>query len=102
MENFITGYPGQEFQHRAAMRGTLGQEKSDYFFSKFLEYFFTAKDAEYLASLNVNSVRVPFNYRHFEDDMNPRVLKAEGFKYLDAVISLVRGLDSQELLYAEC
>jgi endo-1,4-beta-mannosidase len=28
------------------------------------------------------------NYRHFEDDMNPRVLKESGFKHLDRVIDL--------------
>ena len=29
------------------------------------------------------------NYRHFEDDMNPRVFKKEGLKHLDRVIELV-------------
>lgn len=26
------------------------------------------------------------NYRHFEDDANPRVIKESGFKHLDRVI----------------
>lgn len=90
MENFITGFPGHESQHRAAMRNVLGQENYEYFFDKWLEYFFTEKDAKFLASLGLNCLRIPFNYRHFEDDMNPRVLKAEGFKHLDRVIDLVR------------
>jgi hypothetical protein len=34
MENFITGYPGHEFQVRAALKNVLGQEKYDYFFDK--------------------------------------------------------------------
>jgi len=33
---------------------------------------------------------VQINYRHFEDDMNPRVFKPEGLKHLDRVIDLVR------------
>jgi hypothetical protein len=37
MENFITGYPGHEFQHRQAMRQVLGDEKYEFFFDKFLE-----------------------------------------------------------------
>lgn len=53
-----------------------------------LEYFFTDKDAEYFASMGLNCLRLPFNYRHFEDDMNPRVLKQSGFKHLDRVIDL--------------
>jgi len=48
----------------------------------------TARDAEYFASLGLNCLRLPFNYRHFEDDMNPRVLKESGFKHLDRVVDL--------------
>ncbi|WPG98846.1 glycoside hydrolase family 5 protein [Acrodontium crateriforme] len=88
MENFITGYPGHESQHRASMLKVLGKEKSDFFFDKFLENFFTEQDAEFFASKGLNCLRLPFNYRHFEDDMNPRVLKSEGFKHLDRVIDL--------------
>jgi aryl-phospho-beta-D-glucosidase BglC (GH1 family) len=89
MENFITGYPGHEHQHRAAMLQVLGQEKYDFFFDKWLEHFFTDADAKFFASLGLNCLRIPFNYHHFEDDMNPRVLKKEGFKHLDRVVELV-------------
>jgi hypothetical protein len=34
MENFITGFPGHEHEHRAAMLEVLGQEKYDFFFDK--------------------------------------------------------------------
>ncbi|KAK3934845.1 endoglucanase family 5 glycoside hydrolase [Diplogelasinospora grovesii] len=88
MENFITGYPGHEHQHRAAMLKVLGQEKYDFFFDKFLEYFFRDADAKFYASLGLNCIRLPLNYRHFEDDMNPKVLKTSGFKHLDRVIDI--------------
>ncbi|KAK2756814.1 transcriptional regulator swi6 [Arachnomyces sp. PD_36] len=88
MENFITGYPGHESQHRAAMRKALGDEKYEYFFDKWLEYFFTEADAKFYAGLGLNCIRIPFNYRHFEDDMSPRVLKEEGFKHLDRAVEL--------------
>jgi aryl-phospho-beta-D-glucosidase BglC (GH1 family) len=70
------------------MKKVLGEENADYFFDKWLEYFFTDKDAEYFASLGLNCLRLPFNYRHFEDDMNPRVLKESGFKHLDRVVDI--------------
>jgi hypothetical protein len=35
----------------------LGEEKSDFFLDKFLEYFFTEKDAEFFASLGLNCIR---------------------------------------------
>jgi len=89
MENFITGYPGHEHQHRASMLKVLGKEKYDFFFDKWLEYFFTAKDAEFFAGKGLNCLRLPVNYRHLEDDMQPRVLKEEGFKHLDRVVELV-------------
>lgn len=90
MENFITGFPGHEAQHRAAMRRVLGPEKYEFFFDRWLEYFFTEADAKFFADLGLNCLRLPFNYRHFEDDMNPRVLKTSGFKHLDRVVELVR------------
>jgi hypothetical protein len=34
MENFITGFPGHEHEHRAAMLEVLGQDKYDFFFDK--------------------------------------------------------------------
>jgi len=95
MENFITGFSGHEHEHRAALLSVLGPEKYKFFFDKFLEYFFTASDAKFFASLGVNCIRVPFNYRHFEDDMNPGVYKAEGFRLLDRIVNLC----SQQNLY---
>lgn len=59
MENFITGYPGHEYQVRAALRNVLGEEKYEYFFDKFLEYFFTEDDAAFFASLGLNCIRLP-------------------------------------------
>lgn len=37
----------------------------------------------------MNCIRLPVNYRHFEDDMNPRVFKKAGLKHLDRVIDIV-------------
>ncbi|KAJ4215722.1 hypothetical protein FSOLCH5_011521 [Fusarium solani] len=86
MENFITGYPGHETPLRSALLKVLGQEKYDFFFDRWLYWFFNEDDARFLKSLGLNCVRLPFNYRHFEDDMDPRVLKESGFKHLDRVI----------------
>jgi hypothetical protein len=38
--------------------------------------------------LGLNLIRIPVNYRHFEDDMNPFVIVESGFKHLDRVIAL--------------
>ena len=86
MENFITGYPGTEAQMRAALARVLGPEVFATFTDRLLADFFTDADAAYLASLGLNALRVPFNYRHFEDDARPFELKEEGFALLDRVV----------------
>lgn len=88
MENFMNGFPGREHQIRNALRKVIGQEKTEFFFDKFLEYFFMDKDAEFLSSLGFNCVRLSFNYHHFEDDMKPFEIKEEGFKHVDRVVEI--------------
>jgi hypothetical protein len=39
MENFITGYPGCEFQAREALAEVLGEQKAAFFFDKVILYF---------------------------------------------------------------
>ncbi len=38
MENFITGFPGHEHEHRAAMLSVLGKEKYDFLFEKVIPH----------------------------------------------------------------
>lgn len=86
MENFITGYPGHETEHKEALLKAMGKEKYDYFFGKFYEYFWTDSDAKFYKSLGLNCLRIPFNYRHFLDDDDLHTVKKEGFKLLDRVV----------------
>ena len=88
MENFIDGYPGNEEAFREVLLKALGQKKYDLFFDTFYRNYFTEADARYIASLGLNLVRIPVNYRLFEDDMNPRVIKQDAFAHLDRVIKL--------------
>lgn len=88
MENFITGYSGHEHEHRAQMAEVMGEEKSNYFFDRLIHYFFTEADAAYFASLGLNCIRIPFNYRHFIDDMNPSVIKQKGFDLIDRIVNI--------------
>ena len=88
MENFITGYPANEEAQRQALLAALGREKYEFFFDRFLQYFFEEADARFVASLGLNLIRIPVNYRHFEDDMQPFKIKEAGFKHLDRAIEL--------------
>ncbi|KAE8371876.1 glycoside hydrolase [Aspergillus bertholletiae] len=88
MENFITGYSGHEHEYRQAMTEVLGREKAEFFFDRLAHYFFTEADAEFFASLGLNCIRVPFNYRHFIDDANPHTIKKSGFERLDRIVRI--------------
>jgi endoglucanase len=88
MENFITGYPANEEAMRDAIREALGEHEYEFFFDRFLEYFFGEDDARFIASLGLNLLRLPVNYRHFESDMKPFEIRETGFKHLDRVVSL--------------
>jgi len=89
MENFITGYPGNEEAIRRLLLNSMGRESYDAFFDEFLVDFFDDADAARLAEIGIDSVRIPFNYRHFEDDARPFQLKESGFAQLDRVVTLL-------------
>ncbi|KAJ2892231.1 hypothetical protein MKZ38_010100 [Zalerion maritima] len=88
MENFITGYSGHEHEHRHQLTTVLGPALADFYFSTLIKSFFSSSDAQFIASLGLNCVRIPFNYRHFIDPLNPAVLKPEGFELLDHVVEV--------------
>ena len=88
MENFINGYPANEEAMREGLLGVLGEEKYNLYFNHYYRNYFTEPDAEYIHSLGLNLVRIPINYRLWEDDMNPRVIKEGAFEHLDRVITL--------------
>ena len=86
MEDFINGYPGSEEGLRETMADTLGKVKAGYFFERMLDYIFSEKDAQFLAELGMNLVRLPLNYRRFEDDLTPFSYKEAAFLRLDRAL----------------
>src|SRR5437868_3008793 len=88
MENFITGFPANEAAFRDVVHRALGASKAEFLFDRYLEYFFTEADAAFIRSLGVNLVRLPFNYRHFEDDMRPMTIRELGLQRLDRAIQI--------------
>jgi endoglucanase len=88
MENFIIGYPANEEAMREALHSVFGPERYERFFDRFLQGFFGTGDAAFVRSLGLNLVRLPVNYRHFEDDMAPMTIRESGLRYLDRVIDV--------------
>jgi hypothetical protein len=88
MENFINGFPGQEHAFRAELARVLGPGKAKFFFDQMLDEFLDDDDIWHMSSLGVNCLRVPVNYRHFEDDLKPFRYKKEGFSRLSRLIKM--------------
>jgi aryl-phospho-beta-D-glucosidase BglC (GH1 family) len=86
MEDFIAGYPGSEHGLRATMAEVLGESKARFFFESFLDHFFAEEDVAFIKSLGATAIRLPLNYRHFEDDMAPFVYRDDGFRRLDQAL----------------
>src|SRR6478735_206036 len=86
MEDFINGFSGAEHTLRVEMAQVLGKSKAEFFFERFHDHFFNEADIAYLKSLGTTVVRLPLNYRHFEDDSKPFVYKEAGFQRLTQVL----------------
>lgn len=87
MEDFINGHPGAEHTLRAQMAQVLGPAKAQFFFERLLDYFFNEDDVVFLKRAGASVVRIPLNYRHFEDDAAPFKYKESGFARLDRVLN---------------
>jgi len=87
MEDFINGHPGSEHTLRAQMAEVLGPARAQFFFERMLDYFFNEDDVIFLRKAGASVVRIPLNYRHFEDDSAPFKYIEAGFARLDKVLS---------------
>jgi aryl-phospho-beta-D-glucosidase BglC (GH1 family) len=86
MENFINGYPGAENGIRSSFAEILGRERAEFFFNRLLDYFLSEEDIAFLKKCGSTVVRLPLNYRHFEDDADPFQYREGGFTRLDRVL----------------
>ncbi len=86
LENFINGFPGSESALRALMAREIGTEKATFFFDRLLDYFFNEDDIRFLHNAGVNVVRLPLNYRHFENDSTPYEYSEKGFERLNQIL----------------
>ena len=90
MENFINGYPAHETEVRSAVAEVLGAGRGRFFFDRMLDYFLNEDDIRFMASLGCTVLRVPMNYRHFEDDGKPFEYKPAALKRLDRIVKACR------------
>jgi hypothetical protein len=90
IEDYMIGLPWTEWKIREQFRKMLGEQSYSAFFNAFDQAFIAEEDIAFLARTGFNVVRLPFNYRHFEDDLAPGRWIESGFQQLDRVVGLCR------------
>lgn len=90
MENFMLGYSGTESEFRRAIKKYAGEENCEYFFDKYYEYFLNEKDILFMKEMGLNCIRVPFNYRCFEDDNLPYQYNEKALLRMDNLIDICK------------
>jgi hypothetical protein len=98
MEGFINGFPGVENGQRQVMAAMLGEKKAEFIFNRWLDYFFGEQDVVFIKQCGANVVRLPLNYRHFEDDAQPFIYLEKGFERLDRALGWCRAHDLYAIL----
>ena len=73
----------------------VGPEEARKFWHTYREQYITRDDIRFIKRAGFNLVRVPFNYRLFVADSDPRRLEEPGYELLDRVVAWCR----QEGLY---
>jgi len=86
-ENWINGYAGVDHELREVFAAELGADKAAFYFERWLDHFFTEDDVKYLKACGTTAVRLPMNYRMFEDDAQPFQYLEKGFARLDQALS---------------
>ena len=90
IEDYIIGLPWTEWKLREQFRKVLGEESYTAFFNAYDQAYIAEADIAFLARTGFNVVRLPFNYRHFESDLEPGKWIESGFQQLHRVVELCR------------
>ena len=90
VEHFMIGLPWTEFKMREVMLNTWGEERYRVFWQTYLDVYFTRDDAQYLASLGANLLRLPLNYRYFHPDGQHTFGIHDIWVHIDRVVSLCK------------
>ena len=81
----------------------IGPAAAKKFWKQYLDAYITEADIQYLKSLGMNSIRVPFNYRLFTDeDYMGQSNDQHGFELLDRLLSWCKKAQLPVILDMHC
>ena len=90
LEHFMIGMPGTNQMIREAFAEVYGRKRADAFFRELCRCMVGDEDVRFLASLGINTIRIPLGYHWFMDDQQPDIWLQEGFDELEREIALCR------------
>ena len=103
MENWVIGYPAHEQGMRDSVHRVLGEKRADFFFERFVDYFFAAADVAFMSDLGINAVRIPFHYAHLESDDAPFEIREQGLHHSTARSTYARNaIQTPSLICIPC
>jgi len=85
LEGYMLGLEGTDWQIRAALRRQLGEAQAAAFFEAYEAAFVNETDLREIARLGFNTVRLPLNWRRFEDEAAPFAYHEAGFAPVEAL-----------------
>ena len=81
----------------------VGEEKANEFWKKYLDNYITKEDIHYLASIGMNSLRIPFHYKLFTNEEYLGGSGSDrGFALMDKLVSWCREENLYLLLDMHC
>lgn len=77
-----------QFEFEGILRERFGADEAARLMDVYRENWITERDMARIAGFGMNVVRLPMNYRMFEDDARPMRLRPDAWKWLDRAIGM--------------
>jgi endoglucanase len=84
----IPDHPADQYEIENLLAKRFGESEKNRLMDLYYSNWITARDFKIIKSFGFNVVRLPVQYRMFEDDAQPFKLKKEAFKWTDRAIKL--------------
>jgi endoglucanase len=75
---------------QAVLNQLVGEDEARHFWKSYRETYITEDDIRFIKQSGFNSVRIPFDYRLFVNEDEPRKLEGVGYELLDRVVGWSR------------
>lgn len=77
-----------QYELEQTLTQRFGKGESNRLMDAYRESWITERDMKLIPTFGFNCVRLPLNYRQFEDDSNPYKLKSDAWKWCDRAIAM--------------